>query len=151
MTEQLNQLLNEVGTISTSYKRVDKATGGGFNIFSVLKIETDEVTTHSRFIAELLNPKGQHNQGDTFLQKFIQQIYNEEHPVYLQIDDLSNIKVEIEHYIGTVTDKEGGRLDIVLFQGKSAKILIENKIYATEQANQLQRYKKNIQMLIYFF
>lgn len=57
---EVGQLLNEVQTISESYERVAGATGENFNIFSILQMESDEVATHSRFIAELLNRKGQH-------------------------------------------------------------------------------------------
>jgi hypothetical protein len=32
----INQLLNEIQTISESYKRVAEATGENFNIFSVI-------------------------------------------------------------------------------------------------------------------
>ncbi|GAB3522611.1 PDDEXK-like family protein [Emticicia fontis] len=137
----ISQILHEIITISTSYKRVDKANGGSFNIFSVLNIERDEVTTHSRFIAELLNPKGFHAQGSIFLQKFIAQVYGHESGINLVNLKSSNIKVEVEYFIGNVTDEEGGRLDIVVFEGGEARIMIENKIDAPEQPNQLQRYK----------
>lgn len=137
----INQILHEINTISTSYKRVDKANGGSFNIFSVLNIERDEVTTHSRFIAELLNPKGYHEQGIVFLQKFIEQVYGQESDVSLVNLKSSNIKVQVEYFIGNVTEEEGGRLDIVVFEGGEARIMVENKIDAPEQPKQLQRYK----------
>lgn len=35
-----------------------------FNIFNVLDLRTNEVRTHSAFIAELLNPDGNHGLGD---------------------------------------------------------------------------------------
>ena len=44
-----------------------------------------------------------------------------------------------ERSIGSVTDKEGGRIDIIIEDGKHA-VLIENKIYAEDQKNQLLRY-----------
>ncbi|MCP4987377.1 MAG: hypothetical protein GY928_15375 [Colwellia sp.] len=42
-----------------------------FNLFSVLRSASDEVRLHSRFITEILNPKGSHGFGDCFLQEFL--------------------------------------------------------------------------------
>ncbi len=129
----INQLLNEIQTISESYKRVAEATGENFNIFSVLQMESDEVKTHSRFLAELLNPKGSHGQKDVFLKKFIDRF---------EILDFEteNAEVFVEFYIGEVTPNSGGRIDI-LVRNKSDVVMIENKIYASEQPNQLTRYR----------
>jgi hypothetical protein len=142
----INQLLNEIKTISESYKRVAEATGENFNIFSVLQMESDEVKTHSRFLAELLNPKGSHGQKDVFLKKFVERFG-------IKKFDTSNTKVDVEFFIGQVTecnDAEmnisdrsskctGGRIDILIRSGENV-IMIENKIYAPEQPNQLLRY-----------
>src|SRR5690606_1578346 len=89
----INQFLNEIKTIADSYKRMAEATGENFNIFSLLQVETDEVRTHSRFIAELLNPNGTHNQGDVFLKKFLQS--------FPQIEDFDteNTRVFVEYYV----------------------------------------------------
>ena len=43
-----------------------------FNIFSILRKSSDEVNLHSKFIYELLNPNGSHQQGDIFLNLFIE-------------------------------------------------------------------------------
>ncbi len=129
----INQLLNEIQTISESYKRVAEATGENFNIFSVLQMESDEVKTHSRFLAELLNPKGSHGQKDVFLKKFVERFGIEDF-------ETENAEVFVEFYIGEVTPNSGGRIDI-LVRNKSDVVMIENKIYANEQPNQLTRYK----------
>ncbi len=126
--QTIEQLLNEVQTISESYDRVAEATGENFNIFSVLKMETDEVATHSRFIAELLNPNGSHGQKDEFLKLFIKELSNSDF-------NISSAKVKTEF----TTDK--GRIDIFLKDDNQNVIIIENKIYAPEQKDQLLRYK----------
>ena len=41
-----------------------------YNIFSVLNLENREIY-HSRFLADLLNPNGLHNQGSLFLKNII--------------------------------------------------------------------------------
>ena len=62
--EKIQAILNEVKPIVEENKkcRIEKWKNGDFfNIFSILKMETDEVKTHSAFLAELLNPKGSHD------------------------------------------------------------------------------------------
>lgn len=132
--KEIGQVLNEVQTILESYKRVAESTGENFNIFSILQMESNEVSTHSRFIAELLNIKGRHNLNDKFLKNFI----NVFAPDSSLIAEKS--KVIVEYYIGKVEDETGGRIDILIKDDNENVIMIENKIYASEQPNQLLRY-----------
>ena len=117
-------------------KEEARKRGEAFNIFNVLGLSTNETRTHSAFIAELLNPRGNHGCGSMFLAEFIRQIHQEELNV-----NFEETKVEIERSIGLKNDDatEGGRLDIVL-QTKEVMIIIENKIYAGDQEKQLLRY-----------
>lgn len=117
-------------------KEEARKRGEAFNIFNVLGLSTNETRTHSAFIAELLNPRGNHGCGSMFLAEFIRQIHQEELNV-----NFEETKVEIERSIGLKNDDatEGGRLDIVL-QTKDVMIIIENKIYAGDQEKQLLRY-----------
>lgn len=110
--------------------------GDYFNVFNVLKLSTNETRTHSAFIAELLNPKGSHGQGDYFLKKFIGYTGIEN----LKIDT-QNVYVQVERPIGEIdeTYNKGGRIDIIVEDGNKG-IIIENKIYATDQYRQLVRY-----------
>lgn len=133
------QLLNQIQTIRSSYDRLNKANGSYFNIFSILKIETDEVRTHSRFIAELLNPNGKHGFKDEFIKAFI---------VKLGIDykiNTEKCQIKVEHHIGKINKDytKGGNIDILIWEKnyRNKSLMIENKIYATEQKNQLYRYQ----------
>ena len=48
----------------------------------------------------------------------------------------------MERSIGRTADTSGGRIDIILEDGKQRRaIIIENKIYASDQSNQLLRYR----------
>ena len=66
----LIHLLQQVTIIRKKYDEIAKITGENFNIFSIMRAENDEVRTHSRLIAEFLNPKGIHNQGAVFIKIF---------------------------------------------------------------------------------
>lgn len=111
-----------------------RATGETFNIFRVLGVGHLEVKTHSPILAELLNPRGKHGQGAAFLDLFLDRF------AIPNFDSKTAIAIP-EYHVGPVTEDSGGRIDIVIRDGNGAKILIENKIYAGDQENQMPRYR----------
>jgi len=137
-------LLSEVEKIVSKNETVkaERAKRGEFfNIFNVLKIGGNEVRLHSAFLAELLNPEGSHGLGNIFLVEFLKK---------LKVDNFqtNGAKIWCEKYIGHISEDytEGGRLDIIIEAGdKTSCILIENKIYAGDQWNQLVRYKSYLE------
>ena len=138
--KKIQAILNEVKPIVEKNKkyRIEKWKNGDFfNIFSILNIETDEVKTHSAFLAELLNPKGSHGQGNIFIDEFVKNI------LHINNLDTKNAEVTVEYSIGQITEdyKQGGRIDILIrFHKPDFLILIENKIDAGDQPYQLFRY-----------
>lgn len=139
--EKLKQLLQQVSKIVAEEKVLQderRKRGELFNIFKVLHLSTDEVRLHSAFIAELLNPKGDHGLGEKFLQAFIDDVISDDEFSF----DSQSAEVDPEHYIGLITSDgtEGGKIDIFLEDKYGHTIIIENKIYAVDQNNQLLRY-----------
>lgn len=126
------QLLSGVSHLSKHYRELERISGANFNIFRIINVSSDELK-HSSFVAELLNPKGSHGQGTIFLKLFIEELGI----TPFHCDDAS---VEIEKSIGKVTEEEGGRLDIYINDNRGNAVVIENKIYADDQPNQLIRY-----------
>lgn len=125
LKEKLYQLQGEIKTIEA----LQKAKGETFNLFSILGMERLEVKTHSAFIFELIdNNKGSHMQGDKYLRLFISDV--------LKINkfEFNNVVVHRELYAA-----DDGRIDITI-ENKDHFILIEMKIDATDQKNQLNRY-----------
>lgn len=145
MNEQ--KLLTSVAGIVAKNKEIEKIKGENFNLFAILDRRTDEVKTHSAFIAELLDQKGSHNLGDTFLTLFIEMLRekiqdnDEKEEKIPTISELKNVEIHQERFIGKKINEEGGRLDIYLCN-KHFDLCIENKIYAGEQEIQLRRYAK---------
>lgn len=129
----LNQLLSKVGDKIQHHKEMARLTGADFNIFKVIRVDEDEVK-HSRFIADLLNPKGRHGQGTIFLKLFIDKT--------LKINNFNYESAEIvaEKDIGPINKVTGGKIDIYIDDKNGNKIAIENKINAEDQPNQLIRY-----------
>ena len=136
-TESIQKLLTKVKRITDIDDKVQeerRKRGDLFNVFNVIGLWSEEVRLHSAFLAELLNPKGSHGLQDAFLKEFIDVV---------GISDLnfetSNSIVSTEYYIGKKEETTGGRIDI-LIQSKDKAIIIENKISAPDQENQLLRY-----------
>ncbi|OBT07870.1 hypothetical protein A9264_05215 [Vibrio sp. UCD-FRSSP16_10] len=97
-----------------------------YNLFTVLRSKSDEVRLHSRFLADLLNPNGKHGLNDIPLKRLLDET--------LKIDVLKgsyDFDVKVEHQ----------NIDIFLVnQITKQAIIIENKIYANDQDQQLLRY-----------
>ena len=111
----------------------EKEEGKRFNVFSALNMCSDEMRLHSRLLATLLNPKANHGLGNEFLKLFLIALG-------LPEDYITYCKEQIvERTIGEVTETTGGRIDIIL-EDRGHAVIIENKIYAGDQPNQLLRY-----------
>ena len=109
-----------------------------FNVFEILKLQSNENRTHSAFIAELLNPNGSHLMGNAFLKLFLE--LNELLPWF----SLDGVHIKLEKHIGKVDLQEirGGRVDIFIENGKQS-ICLENKIYSGQGHFQVERYLKH--------
>lgn len=133
---QITKLLKDVANIIEEQHQLDFLQKTKFNIFEILKLQTNEVRTHSAFLAELLDPKGSHLMGHVFLEAFLSELGLSD------CIDAESTNVSVEKYIGAVSDDflRGGRLDIILQDKEGRSIVIENKIYADQGKNQIGRY-----------
>lgn len=72
--ENIQNLLSKIQQLvelDNKQKEEARKRGEKYNIFSVLRMETAEMETHSAFLASLLNPDGDHGMKDAFLESFI--------------------------------------------------------------------------------
>lgn len=126
--ENISNILQFVASVKSKYNEIAKITGENYNMFHLLDIGHLE-NYHSKIIADLLNPKGLHSQGNIFLKLFL--------------DNFLDVKIkinEIEVFTEYVIDNQR-RIDIYLKDNENQNIIIENKIYASEQQNQLSDYQ----------
>lgn len=126
-------------------RTVAKQRPAPFNIFTLLGVEKDEVRTHSRLLADWLNPSGTHRHGALFLGQFLKLCGQKQRtfqlPTYPVYD--SQWRVQTERYVGK------GFLDIVIESPQLGYlVVIENKIQAAEQPEQLTRYARWMQTRI---
>lgn len=148
---EIEKLLIEVNAIREKYEYIIRITGEKFNVFEILGLQTSEVRLHSSFIAELLDTKGSHGQGDKFLLLFIEQLKNpnqnsdesEKNQIIITEFDYSSSRSHVEYFTSKISEngENGGRIDILVEDSKKKHIIIENKIYALDQPSQLKRYK----------
>jgi hypothetical protein len=151
MEKKYEKIIERVKEIKNEFIHLELTSGERFNIFNILGLNSNEIS-HSRILADLLNIKGSHGQGEKYLKLFIDQLielptenqFHEESP-HLDIIkkfQISSSRVIIEKSIGIVDYElgSGGRIDILLTDGHEF-IIIENKIYAVDQPQQLLRYK----------
>ena len=131
----METLLKNVNNIINDYDESILKNGENFNIYTLLGLERRENDTHSQIIADLLSPKGSHGQGTLFLKSFLRTLSAD-----LEFSD-NYIEVIREFFIGLVNEDstEGGRIDILIKIGNQY-FIIENKIDAGEQKNQIERY-----------
>lgn len=119
--------------INKKYKLLN-SNKESFNIFSILRSEYDEVNLHSRFLVELLKNK---NYGKKFLELFLKK---------LEVDNNEFREAQI---FSEYSIKKNGRIDILLKLSSNVKrkvIVIENKIYAGDQLEQLKRYYDSMKL-----
>lgn len=110
--------------------------GEMYNVFSTLRLSRSEVRLHSAFLAELLDNKGNHGLDASYLTSFLNECITD-------FDyDAESSSVSVEYYIGLTdeTKENGGRIDIFLRDKNNHAIVIENKVDADDQENQLLRY-----------
>lgn len=145
--ESLKNLLEKIAIINKKYEEMANISGENFNVFSILRLTTNEVRTHSAFLAELLNPNGKHGLGNAFLKEFVNilkqkflQTSKEGSLTEFEFYAEEGTKVAVEYWLGYKTETDGGYIDILLTDKNGNHLIIENKIYAGDQKNQLLRY-----------
>lgn len=121
--EELQQLLKDVYEATKGIKQGEKEP---FNVFKLCGVWSSEMR-HSAILRELLDPQGMHGFKTKFLEAFFKQIGLEFDP------NGCRAKTEVAY--------SNGRMDIVISSGDVA-VVIENKIYAGDQEDQLKRYKE---------
>lgn len=118
----MDDFLQTIALLRARYQRP-----ADFNLFSVLRSASDEVRLHSRFLAFLLDPKATHNQGTALLNLLLKRLG-------IQNFDSENAIVEVEYQ----------NIDILVRNQSKQAVIIENKIYAGDQDEQLWRYHQRM-------
>lgn len=107
-----------------------------YNIFSILKLHFSEVKAHTPILANLLNPQGSHAQGTVFFKSFVH------HCLPTSWQRVAQVR-PYQLFVSTEKRNPYGQVDIFLRSistNDPFAIIIENKINARDQYQQLYRY-----------
>ena len=130
--KDLQNLLTQVSITNKKNDELLDSVGGRFNMFRILGVDHYEIT-HSSILSELLSPQGSHGLKYKFLHSFIDIVGLNE---FIKDFDYHDATVETEVSVGN------GRIDILINDNKGHALIIENKIYASDQWEQLKRYNE---------
>lgn len=132
--KNIKYLLRDINIVRKKFEEREK-NEDNFNMFTILRKESDEVYLHSRFLSALLDPNGPHRLGTIFLNSFLDRIESD-----FEYDEKS-----IEVYPNNLNRSEYKEIDICFIDriGKRA-VMVENKIYHKdsnhEDKGQLENY-----------
>ena len=112
------------------YDKHEAGNQDAFNVFPVLRTESDEVNLHSRFLAALLDHRKSRDEPQKNLKDFLRSVAR-----------VDNFKLD-----GAEVKREHHNIDILILNRHSRQTLvIENKIWAGDQPRQLARYAEQMQ------
>jgi len=139
----IEDIRNSLKEIERKYPK--KKNDLGFNLFSIMNVQEKELI-HSRFIEELLNPSGSHGQQKIFLELFFKIVLKQN--TTLENNGLKTLSEKSFDYVKEYKEESvirRGFIDLLIRYIDTDRItkkciIIENKIYAGDQQNQLLRY-----------
>jgi len=107
------------------------------NFFKISSMENQEIK-HSHTLAWFFDPNENHFIGDQVIRRFLQKVISSNKEV---VKDLDIYDVSLIDYSSFIAKREWRNIDILL-QSNELKIIfiIENKVYASESNDQLNRY-----------
>ena len=139
----LEAVSNEISILKTARERYAKQLAPEFSVFNY--IYTDERML-SRIIADLLNPKGAHAQGNVFLKLFFEQFGLEQIWQEKELENAQKIQVEPE-VLTDLIERKQRRIDILIkFENPEYFLGIENKPFAADQYKQLEDYAMQLHL-----
>lgn len=135
MLEKEKLLLVNVSGISRLHQKIAELSDERFNMFRICGVNHYE-NTHSAILSELLRNNSSHSFKNQFLEAFIETLKTE-HLLDFEFS-FDGVKVTTEKVISDLRR----RIDIFIENDRKQCIVIENKIYAADQTNQLKSYKE---------
>lgn len=127
--QELQELIGKIEEIVKYRKEQKRNCINDYNLLSAVLNVNDEVRLHSGMIYSLFDPDGSHYRGTQFLKLFLEEI------------DLR--RFDFDPSSATV-EKESEFIDLYLYDTKGNHIIIENKINAGDQENQIKNYIEKI-------
>ena len=125
--------IRKIELAAAQQANIDKLQATRFNVFDLIGPDENKL---SDIIADLLDPKGCHGQGDLFLRLLFKQL-----DIDADINISKNIKVQREAPTYEIM-KYRRRIDILVEAG--VWVAIENKVNSAEQPDQVKDYLEHL-------
>lgn len=126
------ELIEKIKILNHYQKKIKELSDENFNIFSICGVNHYE-NTHSSILVELLSNDSSHRFENKFLEAFLDTLKRENILADNFYFSMTNVQIIREY------STPFGRIDI-LIKNDNQCIIIENKIYADDQFEQLKRY-----------
>src|SRR5574344_1276236 len=126
--KKYDDFFDEIVKLKEKQKQQKMKGLNDYNLLTAVLNPSDEVKLHSRMIASFLNIYGNHYQNSLFLELFLDSL------------KLENFDIDLN---SAWVNNEYANIDIYISDGKK-HIIIENKIYAGDQYEQIKRYVESI-------
>lgn len=140
-TDSINEFLsnNVLNVLCNDLEKIQHETSDvGFNVFTLTSDFYYRENFHSDIIAAFLSPQAKHNEGNLFLDAFIDMLN-----MKIQQRDVNKL-IRKDYYINALVEREKNKIDILIRTTLIEKphcIIIENKIHnAGDMPNQIPRY-----------
>ncbi|MCV3391668.1 PD-(D/E)XK nuclease family protein [Campylobacter sp. IFREMER_LSEM_CL2101] len=134
----MKNFIEELLSVNDKFEENTKKGMSDINIFEALGVEYKE-NYHSKFIAYLIDPHGDHYQ-ELFANEFLKKLGR-----YTKAKKFKNLTAhDIESVETEACAKDNRKIDILISLKDKRYIIIENKLYAKDQPNQLKDYIKHI-------
>jgi len=135
----LNRFKSDLPALQKRMREEERLNASRFNLFQALGIERKEKLLHTQLLAHFLNPEAAHGQGFVFLHNFL--IAAQSHEGFIApIEPLEAFQWRVRPEVSV---GEGNIIDLFIECPHQRYILvIENKIDAGEQHEQLLRYNR---------
>jgi hypothetical protein len=124
----------QVDQAEVRQRRIDRKLATGFNVFDLIEPEENKL---SDVLADLLDPKGNHGQGDLFLRLFFEQLGLGSGARLT--NDATVRREALTHFI----PNDRRRID-VLVEARALILAIENKKDSPEQPDQVKDYLEHL-------
>ncbi|MGA1983315.1 MAG: PD-(D/E)XK nuclease family protein [Acidobacteriaceae bacterium] len=135
--ESAKDLLESVTPIVAEAQEKWKRTARGFNSFTLL--DPKEIV-QTRIIAGLLDPRGNHGQGEEFLKRFLKAI-DEDH----EIESLEFTRIDMEVMTRSL-EADRRRIDLLITLPTGRQIAVESKARgAGDQRGQIEDYLRHLE------
>lgn len=149
--KSLRSVAPGIEKLAACYER-DTRARSRFNLFTILWPAHYEVQLHTKFLTHLLDPRGDHGYGHRFLWLFIKTLAETHMPAHDDEPGTPALRSVVSEFplkptvasVGPKNTDGYGNIDILIECCGWGVIVIENKIWAGDQEDQLARYAQYI-------